>query len=133
LDLRRLLQPSTACPAPRQIVELFHQLKHRPFADNDGAFDNIHQFADVAGPAVLLERRHRLLRNAGNSLRVIPGKFVCEEFYKEEYVLSSLPEWRDRDGKHVGPVEEGHSELAITDFFFQKPIGKGRGSGCCRR
>src|SRR5450631_1424671 len=38
-------------------------------------------------------------------------------------VLLALPEWGDRDGENVEPVEQVFPESAVLDLFLQVPVG----------
>ena len=80
--------------------------------------DHVLELADVAGPGVLDEARHRLgrerLRRAG-----APGEAGEEVRGEERDVLAALAQRRDPDRHHGEPVVEVLAEAALGDRAAQ--------------
>ena len=89
-------------------------------------FDKILQLANVAWPGVAIEvLGNRVILGIqvrvdtvglGIVLQVVPGNRVN--------VLGSLPQWRERKGKHVQPVIEIITKFAVGHCAAQIPVGR---------
>jgi hypothetical protein len=85
--------------------------------ERSGALDRVAQLADVPGPRVALEARHRL--GGHGELLVLAGEaalgdVVEEVLHEERDVLGPLPQRRQLDRDHAESVEEILAELPLV-------------------
>ena len=102
------------------------------FAQHDGPFDDVDQFADVAGPAVALQHCTACFVEAGRpSCRSACVNSCKVVFQQQRNVADPLAERRLRERDHVDAVVQVLAELALA-----RPCLRDRrwwpGSGGCR-
>ena len=97
--------------------------------EDEHAFDDVAQLADVAGPVILLEG------GEGGSVISTCGRPYCwpnscEEFAGEQRdVFLAVAQRRNEEGDDVEAVEEVFAEVAAGDLFFEVFIGGGDDAG----
>ena len=67
-------------------------------ADNEGIFDNIYQFPDIAGPGVSGQHVHRLFGHAKDQLLRAQANGSYKMVDEKRYVVPSLSKWKTAMG-----------------------------------
>ena len=110
-------------------------LRHRPIAEprsrhdqlaagreDDRAFDDVAQLADVSRPGVALQLAQALLRNRLDRLAERPGELVDEGPHQRGDVLDPLAQRRNDDGKHVEAIEEILAKRLVADRVLEVAV-----------
>ncbi len=82
----------------------FRQVEHFAVRQNDGAFDDVLQFADIARPAVVDQPLHVLLGYAADIFAELALEQLQKVQRQKRNILGALPQRRDVDRKHIEPV-----------------------------
>ena len=99
------------------------ELKEAAASENDGAFDDVTQFTDIAGPIVGLQLDDAGLGEAGFGGAEIAGGQMNEMLCQEWDILAAVAEGGDLDGKDIQSIIEIFAEATGDDFFFEVAIG----------
>ena len=95
--------------------------ERRSRAQDHGALQRIAQLAHVAGPAVALQRLHRVPVDPLHLLVELLVESVDEVPREDRDVIDALVKRRDEDGEGVEPVEEvGAEEAAQYVLILQQ-------------
>ena len=101
------------------------KIQHATARHNDGPFDHVPEFPDIAGPVVALQFHDT---GAGQSwlgtTQFFHGQFH-EMAGQQRDVIQPFLQWQDLNGKDIEPVVEVFTEPAGRDVFFQVAIGRG--------
>ncbi len=81
----------------------------------DGAFDEVFEFADVAGPGIVRERVHGVGGNVFDVLVELAAESLNEVADKEGKIFGALAERGNLDGKDVQAVKEVTAKGALGD------------------
>ena len=113
-------RPSTgACPSPEpalidgQVLGIAH---------DDGPFNHVLQFSNVARPCVRLEEIQAPLIDSRYLFPGFAGKAIDEVFHEQRDVFFSLAKRRDFDWEHIQPIKEILAEPACGDGSLQVAI-----------
>ena len=94
--------------------------------ENDGAFDDVLQFAHVAGPVMARRaRRRRFVRKPLRGAAVFAGGPEQEMLGQEWDVFPAVAQGRHLDGDDVEAKEEVFAELLPFDALFEMAVGGG--------
>ena len=97
-----------------------------PFsAKNDGAFDDVLQFADVAGPVM---RFNTAMQSSEMPLTRTPclrAKRCMNLWARKRHVLLAFAQGRHVNGHDVEAEKQVLAEFLAFDAFFQVPVGGG--------
>src|ERR1035438_6297335 len=97
--------------------------------NDDGALDEVLQFADVAGPVVALERMHGGRRNGGDFAIHAAGVLLHEGAHQQRDIIAALAQRRDRERENVEPVIEVGAELPFLHHQREVAVGGGHQAG----
>ena len=100
-------------------------LDHPAGAEHKGVFDHIHQFPDIARPAVLEQHLHAASGDAGNFLAGAFADPLDKGLHQQGDVGHPFPQGREIDGNHSDPVIEVFPELPFPDQLLQILVGGG--------
>ena len=89
--------------------------------EQDGAFDEIFEFADVARPGVVDQRLHDRRGNVRDGFVLAAAEFLDEIADQERNVFRALAEGREMNGKDVEAVDRDRCGI-----FFRRRAGRGR-------
>lgn len=113
------------CGGAEQAVEF----EFRTVFENEGAFDFVGQFADIAGPAVVEEAAAAEIGD-GTDRETLTATEVLEEVGGElEDFGTAVAEGRDLDAEQVEAMKEVFAESALSDGFPEVGIGGGDDPG----
>ena len=84
------------------------------FAEDRGAFEDVAQLADVAGPVIFDQPLARVARDAGRRASQAAADLAEERFAQRQDVVAAIAERRQVDRKHVQAIEEILAELALA-------------------
>ena len=93
--------------------------------EDQDALDEIAQFADVAGPVILLERGESVVGHLDVGPAVLCAELLQEFFDEERDVFLAVAQRRDKKRNDVETVEEVFAEVAAGDLFFEVFVGGG--------
>ena len=93
------------------------------FADDDGAFDDVLQFANISRPGVGAEQFESIFVDSLYSFSGFPGVAIDEIFHEHRDVVLALAERWNLDGEHVDAVKEVSAKRTCCDRGFQVTIG----------
>src|SRR5580700_2601925 len=97
----------------------------RSVAERDGALDDVAKLTDVAGPMIthqLLDCFRGKAANLAAGFAHETGKEVLRE---DRDVGVMFAEWRHLDLHDLHAKEQVAPEGALSDFFFQRAVGRG--------
>jgi len=94
-------------------------------ANNDRAFNNVTQFANVTGPGIRLKQIQRLFAYIPDVLACFPGITIDEVLDQQRNVFLSLLQWRNLNRKNVEAVEKILAELAGSYSGWQVTVYAG--------
>ena len=92
---------------------------------NNAAFDEVFEFAHIAGPVVVHQRVHRAGRNHIDWFLHAFGVSLREVSNKERNILFTFPQRRNHDRKDVKPVVEIVAKLVVGNLLREICIGGG--------
>ncbi len=92
---------------------------------NDGAFDQVLQLANVARPRISHQRLHRRRRHARDRPVHAPGTLVGEIRDQQRNVLGPVTQRRDLDREDVEPVEQIRAKPLRVDHFLKIDVRRG--------
>lgn len=96
---------------------------HRTSASDDGEFECVAEFSDIAGPSVVEEQGHGLVAD-GVNLFAGRGTVVCQEGSdKQGKIVSTLAECGQLDASDADSVQEILAESLLERFLSQVPVG----------
>lgn len=93
--------------------------------NDEGVFDGVFEFADVAGPAVVEEKGKGVGSDAGDEFSGSCGMAVDEEAYKVGDVAASFAERGHGEGEDAEAVVEVFPEASGTHFGEEIAVGGG--------
>ncbi len=93
--------------------------------EQDGAFDDVFQFADIAGPGVGLEAGEGGGGEVGDGALEIDGVFAGEVLGEQGDVLAAVAEGWEVEGEDVEAVEEVGAEAVGAAGFVEVGVGGG--------
>jgi hypothetical protein len=94
-------------------------------AEDDGAFDDVLEFADVAGPVVVVEGLEAGVAEARDMDAVLAGEALEEVLGEKGDILPAFAEGGDVDGDDVEAEVEVLAELLAGDAQFELAVGGG--------
>ena len=101
----------------------------RAAARNDaGAFDDIPQFADVAGPMIILELGDACARESRLGTAQFSDRRFNEMFRQQRDIFHPFAQRRNLDGKHVEPIVKVFAKASRRHGLFEIAIGRGNHS-----
>ncbi|AUX48415.1 uncharacterized protein SOCE26_099490 [Sorangium cellulosum] len=101
------------------------RLQARAAREQDGAFHDVRELPDVAGPGVREQHAQRLGGELGAG-EAVAGRGAGEEDLAEEGdVLHALAERGHDDGHDVEAIEEILAEAAVADLGAEVAVGRG--------
>ena len=95
------------------------------FTDDDGTFDNVLQFANIARPEIRLQQFEAFLVNGPKHLPCLPGVTIQKVLHKQRNVFASLPQRRHLNRKDVKSVEQLAPERACGDRTLEVAVRRG--------
>lgn len=90
---------------------------------DDGAFDDVLEFANVAGPVVGVEGLEELGGDVFDLAVVLRGIFGDEVAGEQEDVVATMSKRGGFDVDDIESIEEVFSEAALLDFFDEVFVG----------
>lgn len=99
--------------------------------DNDGALDNILQFANIAGPGIRLKKGKTLTVNSLKSLAGLPGIAIKKVLHQQRNVFASFPERGHLNREDAKPVKQVTPKLACGDGSLEVAVGSGEYADIC--
>jgi len=93
--------------------------------EEHGAFDEILQLADVAGPRVADERVHHVGGHVSDGFVLAAAEFLHEVAHQKGHVFGTLAQRRDVDGEDVEAVIKVAAEFALGDKSGEVVVGGG--------
>ena len=93
--------------------------------EDDGAFDGVFEFADVAGPVVIDEELHRGVGEIARRLGVVRAVLLEEALDEQRDIFFALAQRRQVEGDDVEAMEQIFAEAAFADEFAQIFVGGG--------
>ena len=103
---------------------LAFEAQHLGIEDED-AFDEVAELADVARPVVLAQRVERVLSHLNVGASVLCAELLEELLDQRGDVLLAVAQRRNEEGDDVEPVEEVFAEVAAGDLLFEVLVGGG--------
>src|SRR6185437_10817556 len=98
--------------------EIGHVDLRSSLAEREGAFDDVLELTDVAGPRVRHQAPHGFLRHRHRSRRRLLGADLLQEMLDEERdVLAAFAQRRELHGDDVQPVIEVLAERVLRDHL----------------
>src|ERR1700686_2966496 len=95
------------------------------FTDDDGAFYNVLQLANIAGPEIRPEQFDALLVNAPEILPGLPGVAIQKVLHQQRHVFASFPQRRHLNRKDVKSVKQVAPEPACGNGIIEVAVGSG--------
>src|SRR5258707_471314 len=96
-----------------QIISRYVQ--NRVLRNDNGALDHVLQFADVAGPRILDQRRNGFGRDGIDSLPHLPAVLLYEVSHEQRNVFGPLTQGRNSHWKYVETIVQIGAELLIDN------------------
>ena len=96
----------------------------RLLGDEDGPFDEVLQFPDVAGIGQPAEVLHRFSRDFDRFQTVLPGLLPGKILHQQRNVFPSLAQCRHLHRDEVDPVKEVFPELSLLYHLRQVAVGR---------
>src|SRR5262245_27125548 len=87
-------------------------MKDAPLTDDHRPFENVRQFANVAGPIITLQAVVRLLADAPNTFTHPVGKQTDEMARQQWNVFAAILQRRHCDWENIQPVKQIRSETS---------------------
>src|SRR3989449_2611890 len=109
----------------RQGDQIWIDFQDRSLAEHNRTFNHVLELAHVSRPLVGTEMLHRLRRHGTDLLPEAPGEARKEKHDQLRDVGTTLAQRRDRDRKHVQPVEEVGTEAPRPHRFLEIAIRRG--------
>ena len=103
-------------------LEPVHNLEGSPLTGDHRPLDDTFQLPHVSGPVVFLEGVQGLFCHGIYLLAHFLVELGDKMFDEQRDVFLALPEWRDRDGENIEPVEQVFPEPARANLFFKVPV-----------
>ena len=94
-----------------------------PLCENDGAFDEVFELPDVAGPAIPHHGVHGFFGNRFDPLVHAPRQFLGEVPNQQGNIFDAFAQRRRDDGKNVETIEQIAAKLPIGHHFVEIAIG----------
>ena len=101
------------------------RLDQRALSQHDGTLDRVGELAHVTRPAVALQPRQRLGREAREGLAVLGRALAQEVLRQHRDVLGALAERRHAHGHDVEPIEQIVAELPLAHGAREVAVGRG--------
>src|SRR5919204_734573 len=95
----------------------------RLVAYDDIPFNQILQFADIAGPGILHHASYRVITEWRRLLSVIFAVFSKEELQKNRDLFAPFAQRRDMNGDNIEPVEQVLTKQSLLHRPFQRLVG----------
>ena len=92
---------------------------------DDHALDRVPQLADVALPAIPLQRLERGRRDALRPLVVLAAEMLHEVPHEQRDVFGTFAQRRHVDRNHGEPEVQVLAEVALLDFFLEVLVRRG--------
>lgn len=89
---------------------------------NGRSFQNVLEFTDIAGPAVVLQLLYVGERESHSSIPQLAGKAFEELFCQQRDILGAVAEWGDFNGEDAQPIVQILTEAACVGFFSQLAV-----------
>ena len=104
---------------------MWHRFPGAAPADDHRSFDDVLQFADVAGPVVVHQQFHRPPIDTGDLFVHAAGEAGDEMMDQGRDVLAAFAKGRDVDGKDIQPKIQVLAKVPVCHVFLQVAIGGG--------
>src|SRR5437762_14305722 len=91
--------------------------------ENDSAFDDVLQFTDIAGPAMVLENIETFIGQPARSHAMFAGEARDELLSQKTDVLLAVPKRRNMNRNDVEAKIEVLAKFLAFDAVFQSPVG----------
>src|SRR6185437_1757070 len=98
--------------------------KHSVLRSDHGPFNQVLEFAHIAGPIVCRECIHCCFWYLLNPLPHAPGEYLYEVQDQLRYVIPALPQGRYEDRKYVQPIVEIAAEFVACDHIGQVAMSR---------
>src|ERR1051326_2855583 len=92
---------------------------------NDGPFNEVFEFPNVAWPSIVHERPHRLRRNPLDLFAYLARVLLGEVSSKYRNILRVIAQGRSRDRKYLEAVVEVASKKLVAHHLGQVAVGGG--------
>lgn len=98
--------------------------QHRPVRHHHGAFDEVVQFANIAGPVVPLQRVHHMRGDTADLFVHARRENADEMTHQGLDVVHAVPQRRQQDREYVETIIEVGAERPLGDPLCQALVGR---------